>query len=105
MTEEIDGITGVSAAGSADLLSSGTSRTPTAQDLQVAVSAANARLSSVNRVLELRVDPSSGLTVATIIDGETGAVIQQFPGSDSLHLAQMLADWAQGKNVLLDLIA
>jgi uncharacterized FlaG/YvyC family protein len=105
MTEEIDGITGVSATLGADLLSPGASRTPTAQSLQAAVSAANARLSSVNRVLELRVDPASGLTIATIIDGETGTVIQQFPGTDSLHLAQMLADWAQGKNVLLDLIA
>jgi uncharacterized FlaG/YvyC family protein len=43
--------------------------------------------------------------VATIRDSRTGAVVQQFPGADSLQLAQMLADWSGGKNALLDLIA
>jgi uncharacterized FlaG/YvyC family protein len=80
-------------------------RQPTAQDIQDAVSQANERLSSVNRVLELNVDAASGLTVATIKDSQTGEVIEQYPSTDSIHLAQMLNGWASGKNILLDLIA
>ena len=60
---------------------------------------------SVSRVLELKVDAGSGLTVATVKDSQTGEVLQQFPGTDALRLAQMLADWSGGKNALLDLIA
>jgi hypothetical protein len=55
--------------------------------------------------LELGVDAGSGLTVATIRDSQTGDVLEQYPGTDSIHLAQMLAGWAAGKNILLDLIA
>ena len=80
-------------------------RQPSAQEIQDAVSRVNDRLSSVNRVLELGVDAGSGLTVATIKDSQTGEVLEQFPGTDSIHLAQMLAGWASGKNILLDLIA
>jgi hypothetical protein len=56
-------------------------------------------------VLELGVDAGSGLTVATIRDSQTGDVLEQYPGTDSIHLAQMLHGWAAGKNILLDLIA
>ena len=80
-------------------------RQPSAQEIQDAVSQVNDRLSSVNRVLELGVDAGSGLTVATIKDSQTGEVLEQYPGTDSIHLAQMLAGWASGKNILLDLIA
>ncbi len=80
-------------------------RQPSAKDIQDAVNTVNARLSSVSRVLELKVDAGSGLTVATVKDSRTGEVLQQFPGADSLELAQMLADWSGGKNALLDLIA
>ena len=65
----------------------------------------NAHLASVNRVLELRVDPATGLIIATIRNAQTGAVLQQMPGVNIMHLAQMLADWSPGKNVLVDLIA
>jgi uncharacterized FlaG/YvyC family protein len=51
------------------------------------------------------VDAASGLTVATVKDSQTGQILQQFPGTDALHLAQMLADWAGGKHALLDIIA
>jgi uncharacterized FlaG/YvyC family protein len=78
---------------------------PTAQDIQDAVQQVNDRWSSVNRVLELNVDAGSGLTVATIRDSQTGEVLQQYPGTDSLQIARMLADWSSGKLVLLDLIA
>ena len=80
-------------------------RQPSAQEIQDAVNQVNDRLSSVNRVLVLGVDAGSGLTVATIRDSQTGDVLEQYPGTDSIHLAQMLAGWAAGKNILLDLIA
>jgi uncharacterized FlaG/YvyC family protein len=80
-------------------------RQPSAQEIQDAVNQVNDRLSSVNRVLELGVDAGSGLTVATIRDSQTGEVLEQYPGTDSIHLAQMLQGWAAGKNILLDLIA
>jgi uncharacterized FlaG/YvyC family protein len=82
-----------------------TARQPSAQEIQDAVDQVNDRLSSVNRVLELGVDAGSGLTVATIRDSQTGDVLEQYPGTDSIHLAQMLAGWVGGKNILLDLIA
>jgi uncharacterized FlaG/YvyC family protein len=78
---------------------------PSAQDIQNAVNQVNNNLSDTNRTLELSVDAASGLTVATIRNSQTGAVLEQFPSTDSLHLAQMLADWAGSKNALLDLIA
>ena len=80
-------------------------RQPSAQEIQDAVNQVNDRLASVNRVLELGVDAGSGLTVATIKDSQTGEVLEQYPSTDSIHLAQMLAGWASGKNILLDLIA
>ena len=108
-------IDSIGAIGTADAVSSDTlpataparqaQRQPSAKDLQDAVNKVNARLSSVSRVLELKVDAGSGLTVATVKDSRTGQVLQQFPGANMLELAQMLADWAGGKNALLDLIA
>jgi uncharacterized FlaG/YvyC family protein len=116
MTDEgSSGIDAVGAVGTADVGSSdslptttplrATQRPPTTKDLQDAVAKVNTRLSSVSRVLELSVDASTGLTVATVKDSQTGNVLQQFPGTDSLQLAAMLADWAGDKNALLDLIA
>ena len=78
---------------------------PTTKDLQDAVAKVNTRLSTVSRVLELTVDASTGLTVATVKDSQKGNVLQQFPGNGSLQLAAMLANWAGDKNALLDLIA
>ena len=89
----------------AQQLAQQSARQPSAQEIQDAVNQVNDRLSSVNRVLELGVDAGSGLTVATIRDSQTGDVLEQYPGTDSIHLAQMLHGWAAGKNILLDLIA
>src|SRR4029078_12472405 len=75
-------------------------RQPSPQELQTAVSRVNDRLSSYSRVVELNADAASGLTVATVKDAQTGQVLQQFPGTDALHLAQMLAEWAGSKNAL-----
>lgn len=96
-----------------------TARAPAAQNAQIAQTAQpaqdesiedsvkriNARLASVNRVLQLRVDASTGITVAEIRNSATGQVLQQIPSADVVHLAAMLSGWAHGKNVLLDLIA
>ena len=76
-----------------------------AASLQESVDRINARLASSNRVLQLRVDPESGITVAEIKNSATGQVLQQIPGTDVVHLAEMLSSWAHGKNVLVDLIA
>ena len=115
MAEEGEALDSIGAVGAvdttpADAGSSATfapypSRQLGSQDIQDAVKRVNDRLSSVSRVLELKVDPASGVTVATVTDSRTGQVLQQFPSTGTLHLAQMLADWAGGKNALLDLIA
>jgi uncharacterized FlaG/YvyC family protein len=80
-------------------------RLPSAQEIQDAVKQVNDRLAKSSRVLQLNVDAGTGLTVATIKNSQTGEVLGQFPSTDSIHLAQMLAGWSSGKNVLLDLIA
>lgn len=112
MAEQSEDIGSLGAVGAADSISvddspasSSSVRQPSAQELQVAVNRVNDRLSSYSRVLELNVDAASGLTVATVKDSQTGQILQQFPGTDALHLAQMLAQWAGGKHALLDLIA
>jgi uncharacterized FlaG/YvyC family protein len=112
MAEQTEDIGSLGAIGATDSLSvddspssSSSVRQPSAQELQAAVSRVNNHLSSYSRVLELNVDVASGLTVATVKDAQTGQVLQQFPGTDALHLAQMLAQWAGSKHALLDLIA
>lgn len=76
-----------------------------AASLQESVDRINARLASSNRVMQLRVDPETGITVAEIKNASTGQVLQQMPSADVVHLAEMLSSWAHGKNVLVDLIA
>lgn len=110
-SEALDSIGAISAADGISLddaapaAAAPAPRQSAAQQLQDAVKQVNAQLSNVSRVLELNVDAASGLTVATVRDSRTGDVLQQFPGTDSLHLAEMLAGWAGSKNALLDLIA
>ncbi len=76
-----------------------------AASLQESVDRLNARLASSNRVVRLRVDAATGITIAEIRNSATGVVLQQIPGSDVVHLAEMLSAWAHGKNILVDLIA
>lgn len=78
---------------------------PSARQIQERVAQVNAQLASVNRVLDLQVDRATGLTIVQVKNSQTGEVLQQFPSTDSLRLAQMLDAWASGKNVLVDLIA
>ena len=78
---------------------------PSSQDIQAAIDRANANLAAANRVLEFRIDPATGLSVAMIRDTQTGVIVQQIPGTDVIALARMLAEWAPGKHIMLDLIA
>jgi hypothetical protein len=78
---------------------------PSAPTLQAAVQQINTHLAAYGRVMELRVDLASGLTVAAIRNSETGAVLQQMPSEDVLRLAEMLRGWSHGKDALLDLMA
>lgn len=82
-----------------------TGKPPSSEEVAGALAAANANLSSSDRVLEYRVDAATGISIATIRNSQTGAVLQQIPGTDIVALARMLADWAPGKHMLLDLIA
>jgi uncharacterized FlaG/YvyC family protein len=78
---------------------------PTTQEIDTAIAAANANLASSGRVLDYRVDAATGISIAVIRNSHTGAVLQQIPGANIMALARMLADWAPGKHMLLDLIA
>jgi uncharacterized FlaG/YvyC family protein len=85
--------------------SSQSTRPASDAEISTAIAAANANLASSNRVLEYRVDAATGISVTMIRNSLTGAVLQQMPGADIIALARMLADWAPGKHMLLDLIA
>lgn len=78
---------------------------PTTEEINSALAAANANLSSSNRTLDYRVDAVTGISIAMIRNSQTGVVLQQIPGADIIALARMLADWDPGKHMLLDLIA
>src|SRR6185437_1514232 len=76
-----------------------------ASQIQSDFNKVNARLAADNRVMEMQVDRASGLTIVTVKNSTTGEVLQQFPGTDSVRLAQMLAAWAAGMDFHVDLIA
>jgi uncharacterized FlaG/YvyC family protein len=97
--------TATSGGASAGGPSSQSSPAQAAASLQESVDRINARLASSNRVLQLRVDAETGITIAEIKNAATGEVLQQIPSPDVVHLAEMLSSWAHGKNVLVDLIA
>jgi flagellar protein FlaG len=78
---------------------------PSEQAVQLAVDQINAHLAGVDRILALRVDPSSGFVVAQISNANTGEVLQQIPTEDSVRLKQMLSRWSHGGNVLMDVEA
>jgi uncharacterized FlaG/YvyC family protein len=78
---------------------------PSAREISDAIAAANVNLTSSNRTLDYQVDAVTGISITTIRNSQTGVVVQQIPGTDIIALARMLADWAPGKHMLLDLIA
>jgi uncharacterized FlaG/YvyC family protein len=75
---------------------------PSEQAVEAAVQEINAHLAAFSRVLSIRVDPSSGYTVAQISNALTGEVLQQMPTNDQIKLERMLAQWTHGGNVLMD---
>ena len=75
---------------------------PSEQAVQLAVDQINAHLAGVDRILALRVDPTSGYVVAQISNANTGEVLQQIPTEDGIRLKQMLSRWSHGGNVLMD---
>ncbi len=75
---------------------------PSEQAVQLAVAQINSHLAGVDRILALKVDPSSGYVVAEISDANTGEVLQQIPTEDGVRLKQMLSRWSHGGNVLMD---
>ena len=82
-----------------------TTPAPGTPDVGESLQRVNEHLATTNRVLELRVDAETRTTVATILNSNTGEVLQQYPSENSLHLAQMLAAWSHGRDGLLNLIA
>jgi uncharacterized FlaG/YvyC family protein len=94
-----------SGTGSQQPVSIAARQQPSPQDIQGSLAQVNQRLALIGRVMTLNVDPGTGLTVATIKDAQTGDIVNQFPSTDSIRLAEMLNGWASGKNILLDLIA
>jgi flagellar protein FlaG len=78
---------------------------PSDEAVQRAVEQINAHLAGVDRILALKVDPTSGYTVAQISDAATGEVLQQIPTEDGIRLKQMLSRWSHGGNVLMDVEA
>jgi uncharacterized FlaG/YvyC family protein len=78
---------------------------PSEQAVQLAVDQINAHLAGVDRILALRVDPTSGFIVAQISNANTGEVLQQIPTEDGIRLKQMLSRWSHGGNVLMDVEA
>jgi flagellar protein FlaG len=92
-------------SGTAATSAANASPRPSGQAVQTAVDQINAHLAGVDRVLSLKLDPSSGYTVAEISNALTGEVLQQIPTEDGIRLEQMLARWSHGGNVLMDLEA
>jgi uncharacterized FlaG/YvyC family protein len=78
---------------------------PSPETLQSAVQQINEHLASLDRALELRTDSGTGLTTVIIRNVRTGEILQQIPAGNGTQLAQMLASWSYGGNVLFDLIA
>lgn len=59
-------------------------------------------LRSVGRQLEFRVDDATGDTVITVRDAQTGEVVRQIPGDETLRLARALGN---GPHALIDMLA
>jgi len=60
-------------------------------------------VNSNGRELEFRVDESSGLTVVTVRNSQTGDLIRQIPSDEAVRIARALG--SNGRNALVDLEA
>jgi flagellar protein FlaG len=65
---------------------------PAADTIKAVAQQLESYLKSVSRALEFRVDATSGRTVVSVVDAETGDLIRQIPGEEVLRLAEMAED-------------
>jgi flagellar protein FlaG len=102
-------VNGSAAAPSANSTPAPQSR-PAQQPTRAAVEAAAQELqdyvASAGRTLEFRLDESTGMTVVTVKDTESGDVIRQIPSEEVLKIAESLKGRLdKTSNVLLSLTA
>jgi flagellar protein FlaG len=62
----------------------------TAADLQATVQRMNALMTESRRALRFQVDESSGRTIITVLNPETGEIVRQIPSPEMLALARAL---------------
>ena len=89
------------AAQSATGVPASSKSTPTRDAVELAAQKIHAYLASAGRTLEFRTDNSTGITVVTVKDSETGDVIRQIPSEEVLKLAQTLEESGGKKTNLL----
>ena len=68
---------------------------PDPQELQRAVSAANAAFKALSNNLEFSVDDQTGRSIVRVVDTSTGQVIRQLPSPEMLAIAKAI-DRLQG---------
>lgn len=49
--------------------------------------------------LEFQVDESTGTSIISVLDGETGEVIRRFPSEESMAIARYIAEFAEAPKV------
>lgn len=49
--------------------------------------------------LQFQVDDSTGASIITVLDGETGEVIRRFPTEESMAIARYIAEFAEAPRV------
>jgi flagellar protein FlaG len=67
---------------------------PSASEIEKAAKQIESYLKSVGRQLEFHIDESTGRTVITVKDSNTGEVVRQIPGEETLRLARALGTTA-----------
>jgi flagellar protein FlaG len=77
--------TAVSEANAQDVKKS--TSAPTAEDVQSAVEQLRSYVKSANRAVEFKIDSTTGMTVVTVTDQNSGEVIRQIPSVEALWLA------------------
>lgn len=71
----------------------------TAVDLEAAMQRMNAQMMESRRALRFQVDESSGRTIVTVLNPETGEIVRQIPSPEMMALARSLE--AGGKGAML----
>lgn len=65
-------------------------------DLESTVQHLNAQMIESRRALRFQVDDSSGRTIITVLNPETGEIVRQIPSAELLALARWLAGESEG---------